>query len=121
MIARQRAILLQNGHVFGAFHEDKLVGVASLENKKRGTHLDFLKMDILYVNAAQRGQGIGARLVGLCAEKALQLGAKKLYVSATPTHATVDFYLKHGATLTSEIVAELYALEPEDIHLELKV
>ncbi len=121
IIGRQHKILEQKGFVFGAFNGEKLIGVASLENRKRGAQHDYLKMDILYVSNTYRVKGVGSQLLNNCKEKALRLGAEKLYVSATPTQTTVDFYLKHGATLTSEIDSELYKLEPDDIHLELSL
>ena len=43
----------------------------------------------------------------------------KLYVSATPSENTILFYLSFGCKLASEVDPELFALEPEDIHLEL--
>jgi len=51
--------------------------------------------------------------------KARQLGARKLYISATPSKNRVDFYMHLGCRLTSQIDPKLYELEPEDIHLEL--
>ena len=51
-------------------------------------------------------------------EKAKELGAKKLYISATPSENTVNYYSRLGCALATEIDSELFALEPEDIHLE---
>jgi hypothetical protein len=45
-------------------------------------------------------------------------GAKYLYISATPSENTIKFYSKLGSEITKEQDAELYQLEPEDIHLE---
>jgi len=49
----------------------------------------------------------------------LDFGAKKLYISATPTKATVDFYRNEGAVIAKEIDSDLFKFEPLDIHLEL--
>ena len=54
----------------------------------------------------------------LAVEKARSLGAKKLYISATPSENTVNYYMRLGCILAAEINPELFALEPEDIHLE---
>lgn len=54
-------------------------------------------------------------------ERAKELGAKKLYISATPSKNTVDFYMHLGCKLASEINTDLYQLEPYDIHLEMIV
>jgi len=40
-----------------------------------------------------------------------------MYVSATPTGSAVGFYLSRGCELADPPHAELFALEPEDIHL----
>ena len=46
-------------------------------------------------------------------------GAKRLYVSATPTRATVDFYSKRGFEPLAQPNERLLALEPEDIHMAM--
>ena len=51
--------------------------------------------------------------------RARALGARRLYVSATPSENTVGFYLRRGCRLAAEIDEALFALEPEDNHLEL--
>ena len=43
------------------------------------------------------------------------------YVSATPSSATVDAYLRLGAELLERPDPELFAEEPEDIHLCLRL
>jgi hypothetical protein len=49
---------------------------------------------------------------------ARDLGARFLYVSATPSQATIHFYLGLGCVPTAHPDPALLALEPEDIHLE---
>ncbi len=61
------------------------------------------------------------RLSFLLALSAQNFGADKLYISATPTKNTVEFYLKRGAVPVIEPDPGLFADEPEDIHLELTV
>jgi N-acetylglutamate synthase-like GNAT family acetyltransferase len=51
--------------------------------------------------------------------KARDLGAKKLYVSATPSLNTITFYQNRGFKLTKDVNQELFEKEPEDIHMEL--
>ncbi|MBB6126798.1 GNAT family N-acetyltransferase [Mucilaginibacter lappiensis] len=121
IIRRQHKLINTGGRVIGAFDENMLVGVASVDGIKRGIHQNYLKMDILYVSKSVRGQKVGQNLLEQCKIIAKSLGAEKLYISATPTKGTVDFYLKNGAVITKEIDPELFALEPDDIHLELGV
>ncbi|XDD49557.1 GNAT family N-acetyltransferase [Leptospira sp. WS92.C1] len=114
--------LLQNqGVLIGAFQKGTLVGITSVENQPRGKVGNYRKMDILFVSKQYRNQGIGANLLNLAKEKAKLFGGTKLYISAIPSKSTVDFYLREGATLVSEIDKELYQLEPDDIHLEVQI
>jgi len=64
-----------------------------------------------------QGQGIGAKLMQTAITSARNLGAKYLYISATPSKRTIDFYMKHGAKLLDHPDQQLWQLEPEDIHL----
>jgi predicted N-acetyltransferase YhbS len=107
------------GGVFcGAFENDKLVGASILESKFIGTGRDTLQLKFLHVSHDCRKQGLGKTLFNRAVEKAKKLGAKKLYISATPSENTVNYYLRLGCVLAKEIDPELFALEPEDIHLE---
>jgi predicted N-acetyltransferase YhbS len=108
----------RGGVFWGAFENDKLVGVSILESKFIGSHHDTLQLKFLHVSRDYRKQGLGTTLFNLAAEKAKTLGAKKLYISATPSENTVNYYQRLGCVLATEIDPELYALEPEDIHLE---
>lgn len=121
IINRQIKLIENNGQVFGAFDAVKLIAIASVENKKRGLLLNYCKMDILYVSNSYQGKGVASQLVNTCKQAAKSFGADKLYISATSTKNTVDFYLKRGAVPVIEVDQELFAEEPEDIHLELKI
>ncbi|RPJ24180.1 MAG: GNAT family N-acetyltransferase [Chloroflexi bacterium] len=108
----------RGGFFWGAFENDTLVGVSVLESKFIGAGQDALQLKFLHVHRDLRGIGLGTKLFNLAAEKAKALGARKLYISATPSEHTVNYYLKLGCVLATEIDPELFALEPEDIHLE---
>jgi predicted N-acetyltransferase YhbS len=108
----------RGGTFWGAFESDKLVGVAILESKFIGSKQDTLQLKFLHVSRDIRKQGFGSRLFNMAAEKARTLGAKKLYISATPSENTIHYYLWLGCILATEIDPELFDLEPEDIHLE---
>ncbi|MBM7613792.1 GNAT family N-acetyltransferase [Alkaliphilus hydrothermalis] len=107
------------GYIAGAFDGDQLVGITSLESKPRGSRQHQLKMDILYINSDYRGKGVGKRLVEMVKDKARDMGAECLYISATPSENTVHFYLGMGCRLAKEVDPELFKLEPLDIHMEL--
>ena len=44
-----------------------------------------------------------------------------VYISSRPSENTSQFFLYLGRQLTEEVDAELFELEPEDIHLEYKI
>jgi GNAT superfamily N-acetyltransferase len=118
---RQAQLLANGGKVIGAFEQDLLAGIASAEKELRGERKNYCKMDILYVSKPQRGKGIAKQLLQEIKACAKEFGATHLYISATPTQHTVDFYLAQGAQLAATIDEELWALEPDDIHLELSL
>jgi predicted N-acetyltransferase YhbS len=106
------------GHFWGVFAGDLLIGAAVLENRFIGGSKDTLQLKFLHISSNYRRKGLGKKLFLLASEKAIELGAKKLYISSTPSENTVNFYLRLGCVLAKEINQELYNLEPEDIHLE---
>jgi predicted N-acetyltransferase YhbS len=106
------------GTFYGAFDDEQLVGVAILEGRFIGMEHDKLQLKFLHVSRAYRKRGIGRELYALAAQKANTLGAKRLYVSATPSENTVDFSLHRGCYPTQTPDSGLFMLEPEDIHLE---
>ncbi len=107
------------GSFFGLFQEERIVGVVALECKFIGSNNDQLQVVFLHIDKNYRKKGYGKILMNKTKERAKELGAKKLYISATPSKNTVDFYMHLGCKLASEINPELYQLEPDDIHLEM--
>jgi len=108
----------RGGTFYGAFEDSRLVGVAVLESRFIGQHKDQLQLTFLHVSHSHRKTGLGRRLFEHAAEKARRMHARKLYISATPSENTVNFYLHLGCVVTREVDPQLFALEPEDIHLE---
>ena len=106
------------GWFHGLFDGEYLVGIAVLESRFIGPHRDLLQLKELYVGNGHRDQGLGRRLFERTKAEARKRGARGLYVSATPSEHTVNFYLATGCRLSTHPDADLLALEPEDIHLE---
>jgi len=104
--------------IIGAFDEAKLVGLGSIGEKLIGKDKNVVNLETLHVSSKYRKKGIGNQLICILQEKAKQLGAEKLYVSATPSKNTVDFYRRVGFDLTAPI-KELFDKEPEDIHMDM--
>ncbi|MFX0148184.1 MAG: GNAT family N-acetyltransferase [Candidatus Hodarchaeota archaeon] len=107
------------GSLYGAFDGDTMAGIGALGNKFIGSAKDQLQVTFLHVDADYRNRGIGKNLMKKIIECAKAQGVKKLYISATPSKNTIDFYLGLGCQLTTELIPELFELEPDDIHLQL--
>jgi GNAT superfamily N-acetyltransferase len=106
----------RGGACLGMFDGDQLVGAAVVDTLPRGPKGDQRQLKYLFVSRAYRGQGIGRTLVQAAQDFARGLGATALYISATPTENTVNFYRGCGAVLAIPPDPELLAEEPEDIH-----
>jgi len=109
----------RNGNLLESFDGEKLSGVSALESEFIGKNRDQLQLFFLQVDSKYRRMGIGGKLLKKAMAKAKKWGAKELYISATPSKNTINFYLHMGSTLASEINPILYKLEPKDIHLQL--
>jgi ribosomal protein S18 acetylase RimI-like enzyme len=73
------------------------------------------------VTRTYRRKGIACALTNEVVQRARADGARRLYVSATPTRATVEFYMKQGFEPLAAPNERLFVLEPDDIHMELKL
>lgn len=106
---------------FAAFDGEQLAGVSGLDTLPRGESGDLLQLEPLHVGRDYRGQGLGWQLMQQARAAARDLGARGLYISATPSENTIRFYQRCGATVLAVPDPELFAKEPEDIHLECPV
>lgn len=106
------------GCVFGAFIDHKLVGFASIENKFFGSHKEYLQLSSIHTSYESRGLGIGKKLFYLICQKAIKLGAKKLYISAHSSQESQAFYKSVGCVEATEYNAKLVQEEPCDCQLE---
>ena len=111
----------RGGWFYGAFDEGRLVGAAVLESRLIGKRKDQLQLKFLHVSRSYRNRGLGSKLFELAKATARQRRAKRLYISATPSENTVNFYMRLSCMVTREPDPELFELEPEDIHLESEI
>jgi GNAT superfamily N-acetyltransferase len=107
----------QGGWFYGLYDNHSLVGVAVLESRFIGMPRDQLQLKFLHISSLYRGQGLGKQLFDIAVSEAIQRGAKHLYISATPSENTIHFYIHLGCKINPEPDPDLFALEPEDIHL----
>jgi GNAT superfamily N-acetyltransferase len=115
-LAEWSPLLDAGGVLLGAFDGERLVGVAVYD---RSLPDEPARLAALYVSRSHRGRRLGRALTDRVIGLARADGAARLYVSATPTRATVDFYIAAGFEPLATPNAQLLALEPEDIHLAL--
>jgi ribosomal protein S18 acetylase RimI-like enzyme len=106
--------LEQGGQMIGAFDGDRLVGVGIIRPEIRE---GMAQLAYLHVSHDYRRRGIASLLARKLFIRAEEEGTQKVYVSATPSESAVGFYLSHGFEPVEEPLAELYELEPEDIHM----
>ena len=107
------------GTACGAFDDGALIGAMLLESRFIGRAKDTLQLKFFHVSRPYRKTGVGRALFARAVARARELGARRLYVSATESENTVDFYMRRGCKLAQEIDPQLFALEPNDIHLAL--
>jgi predicted N-acetyltransferase YhbS len=107
----------RGGTFYGAFDGETLAGAAVLESSFVGREQYQLQLKFLHVGRRHRQAGLGRTLFETAVARARELGARQLYVSATPSENTVRFYLRLGCRVTDDVDATLFNLEPEDIHL----
>lgn len=113
-----RSTLESGGVVLGAFDDNSLVGVASLNREFFGETAKYVLLDNMFVSKESRGKGIGKRLTQMCCDQARRWGADKLYACAASSESTVAFYRALGFVNAIEINQSLYELDPRDIQLE---
>lgn len=112
---------IRGGWFYGLFDSEKLIAVIVLDNRFIGHAQDQLELKFFHVDNSYRRRGFGRRLIEAAKNEARRRGARRLYISAIPSQNSMDFYLRMGCVITREIDPELFAREPEDIHLECEL
>ena len=110
--------LSTGGIVFGAFHNNLLVGFASVESEIFGSQKEYLEISYIHTSYESRGMGIGKNLFSLVCKKAKEIGAQKLYISGHSSQESQAFYKKMGCVEAMEYNPKSVAKEPCDCQLE---
>ncbi len=118
---RWRGIVADGGLAFGAVDTDEGDAVVGIATLRRSVRPGVDQLEALFVDRAHRRRGIARRLVAAVQSAARDGGAQRLYVSATPSESAVGLYLDLGFRPTDEPIPELFALEPEDVHMVLEL
>ncbi|HET9016992.1 MAG TPA: GNAT family N-acetyltransferase [Thermomicrobiaceae bacterium] len=118
MVAGWRVALDDGGAAWGAFDAMTMVGVVVLRDRVRR---DMAELAALFVSRPYRRAGVARRLVVELLDRARRSGARRVYVSATPSRSAVGFYQSLGFRLADEPLPELFEREPEDVHMVLSL
>ena len=99
---------------YAVWENEKVIGFVSVMKALIGSRM---VLDIIQVDRAFRGQGIGRQLFDLTVAEAKNAGAKELYISACCSEETVNFYKAMGAVPTDDPIPEIAEAEPYDIQM----
>jgi GNAT superfamily N-acetyltransferase len=106
---------VDNGGVaLGVLAGGRLVGIGVVVPHLRP---GIAQLAFLHVSAAFRAIGIGRRLCEQLEQIARGAGDSEMVVSATPSENTVRFYLGRGFQPMADPLAELFEVEPVDVHM----
>jgi GNAT superfamily N-acetyltransferase len=98
----------------GAFSADRLVGIGVVVPHIRP---GVAQLAYMHVSDGFRAAGLGRRLIDEMERIARAADDSEMVVSATPSVNTVRFYRRRGFEPMAEPLPELFALEPEDVHM----
>jgi predicted N-acetyltransferase YhbS len=107
-------VVERGGHLYVASVAEAVAGVAIVDP---AYDLPLAWLALLHVSHEHRRTGVASRLWRATVDAARAAGATSMYVSATATGSAVGFYLSCGCRLADPPRPELFALEPEDVHL----
>ena len=103
---------------YAVWENEKIIGFVSVIKKLAGCRM---VLDMIQVDRAFRGQGIGRQLFDLAVAEAKNAGAKELYISACCSEETVNFYKAMGAVPTNDPIPEIAEAEPYDIQMTFEL
>lgn len=118
IIKALKETILDDGAVFGVFEAKKLKAFASISGTLLGENKEYLQLLQLHVSNDLRGKGIGKMLFQSCIEKAKELEAVKLYISAHSSIETMSFYTRMGCVDAKWLYKYQVEIEPCDCQLE---
>jgi GNAT superfamily N-acetyltransferase len=104
----------KGGIALGAFVSGRLVGIGVVVPHLRP---GIAQLAWLHVSAPFRATGIGTRLSEHLEQIARTAGDSDIVLTATPSENAVRFYLGRGFQPMAEPLAELFELEPDDVHM----
>ena len=113
-IAFCESVVARGGILLGAFDGENTAGLGIVHP---AFEPPLAWLAFLHVSRPYRRRGAAQALWDVAADIAVANGAESIYVSATPTESAVGFYLRQGCRLADPVHPDLFAAEPEDVHL----
>ena len=117
-----RECISGGGAVIAALDDSRIVGFASIDGAlMTSAATTYADLTLLHVSLEYRNRGIGKTLFKMCAEKAREMGATKLYISAHSSVESQGFYRSLGCVDATEPSKLHTDLEPFDCQLEFAI
>jgi ribosomal protein S18 acetylase RimI-like enzyme len=114
MIEFCRPIVERGAAFLGALAREEVLGLAVVDGSFEPK---LAWCAFLHVSRRHRRRGVATALWEEAERIAVEAGAEVMYVSAVPSGSAVGFYLSRGCELAQKPRPDLFAREPEDIHL----
>ena len=92
----------RGGWFYAAFEHSELIGTVALESKRIGKHKDQLQLKFLHVSSSYRNKGLGTQRLNQPRLPHASGEPERLYISATPSENTINFYLRSGCAVAEE-------------------
>ena len=103
---------------YGVFDDGNMIGFTSIQKRIQE---ERIVLEMLHVSQKYRGQGIGRKLFQQAKDKAKELGAKQLYISAFSSEDTIQFYKSVGCNITNNPIKKIAEEEPFDIQMSCDI
>jgi hypothetical protein len=107
-------VLDRGATLLGAFDGAELAGIAIVEP---GFEPGMAWLALLHVGRSHRRLGAATALWNEAERLATAANAGSMYISSNSTESAVGFYLSKDCVLASSPHPDLFAREPDDIHL----
>lgn len=117
-------VMHSGGTVITVLMDDRIVGFAALEGETFGAQSEYRILSQFHISSEYRKHGLGRDLFKAVIIEAKQKQASnqkkasKLYISASSSENTQNFYRSMGCVPALEIHAKMAEKEPYDLQLE---
>ena len=115
---RSALLTVKKGLVLGAFENDSLIGILTIEPMEKWSDYSYGLLDQLFVSKPYRGKGIGTRLFNYALSVIDDWSLDRILICAGSAEETIAFYRKLGCVEPEKKNQEMYDDDPRDMQLE---